>query len=99
MFSITEDFPDDCDPTTTWESQHCCTDVAASLGLPIQGGHPAPVALRQQSRTTYNLRQVEGVISDGVENQVLEPVDNVEQLLTQRRHDAVAQWMRVLLCV
>lgn len=37
---------------------------------------------------TYNLGQVEGVIADGVENKVLEPVDDVEELLTQRRHNA-----------
>jgi hypothetical protein len=37
---------------------------------------------------TYNLGQVEGVIADGVENKVLEPVDDVEELLAQRRHNA-----------
>jgi hypothetical protein len=37
---------------------------------------------------TYNLGQVEGVIADGVENEVLEPVDDVEELLAQRRHNA-----------
>lgn len=38
--------------------------------------------------TTYNLGQVEGVISDSIENKVLEPVHNIEELLTQRRHNA-----------
>src|SRR5690242_19141487 len=37
---------------------------------------------------TYNLGQVKRVIADGVEDQVLEPVDNVEELLAQRRHNA-----------
>lgn len=35
---------------------------------------------------TYNLRQVQRVISNSVENEILEPVDDVEQLLTQRSH-------------
>jgi hypothetical protein len=35
---------------------------------------------------TYNLGQVEGVISNGVENKILQPVDNVEELLSQRSH-------------
>jgi hypothetical protein len=37
---------------------------------------------------TYNLGQIERVIADGVENEVLEPVDDVEELLAQRRHNA-----------
>jgi hypothetical protein len=37
---------------------------------------------------TYNLGQVEGIISNSVENEVLEPVDNVEELLSQRSHGA-----------
>ena len=37
---------------------------------------------------TYNLGQVKGIIADGVEDKVLEPVDDVEELLAQRRHDA-----------
>jgi hypothetical protein len=37
---------------------------------------------------TYNLGEIERVIADGVENEVLEPVDDVEELLAQRRHNA-----------
>lgn len=37
---------------------------------------------------TYNLRQIQRVISNGVENQILQPVDDVEQFLAQRRHGA-----------
>lgn len=37
---------------------------------------------------TYNLGKVERVISDSIENKVLQPVDNVEELLTQRSHGA-----------
>lgn len=45
-------------------------------------------------RGTYDLGQVEGVIADGVEHQVLQPVDDVEQLLAQRSHGARV-WLRV----
>jgi hypothetical protein len=37
---------------------------------------------------TYNLGQIEGIISNGVEDQILQPVDDVEELLAQRRHCA-----------
>jgi len=37
---------------------------------------------------TYNLGQIKGIIPDGVEDQILQTVDNVEQLLTQRGHGA-----------
>jgi hypothetical protein len=46
-------------------------------------------SMRRQGRgKTYNLRQVERVIADGVEDEVLKAVDDIEQLLTQRRHRA-----------
>jgi hypothetical protein len=35
---------------------------------------------------TYNLRQVQRIISNSVENEVLQPVDHVEELLAQRSH-------------
>jgi hypothetical protein len=35
---------------------------------------------------TYNLRQVQGIISNSVENKILQPVDHVEELLAQRSH-------------
>jgi hypothetical protein len=35
---------------------------------------------------TYNLGQVQGVISNGVEHEILQPVDHVEELLAQRSH-------------
>jgi hypothetical protein len=37
---------------------------------------------------TYNLGQIEGIISNRVEDQILQPVDDVEELLAQRRHCA-----------
>jgi hypothetical protein len=40
------------------------------------------------SGVTYNLGQVQGIISDGVENEILQPVDHVEELLAQRSHGA-----------
>lgn len=36
----------------------------------------------------YNLRQIEGIIADGIEDEILKAVDDIEQLLTQRRHGA-----------
>lgn len=35
---------------------------------------------------TNNLRQVEGIIADGVEDQVLQLVDDAEQVLSESRH-------------
>lgn len=35
---------------------------------------------------TYNLGQVQGIISYRVENEILQPVDHVEELLAQRSH-------------
>lgn len=46
------------------------------------------IAFASARGATYNLGQIERVIADGVENEVLEPVDDVKELLTQRRHDA-----------
>ncbi len=37
---------------------------------------------------TYNLGQIERIIANSVEDKVLEPVDDVEELLAQRRHNA-----------
>jgi hypothetical protein len=34
----------------------------------------------------YNLGQIQGIIADGVENKILELVDNVQQVLAQRSH-------------
>ena len=34
----------------------------------------------------YDLREVEGVVPDGVEHQILQLVDDPEQILTERRH-------------
>lgn len=51
---------------------------------------------------TYNLRQIEGVIADGVEDEILEAVDDIEQLLTQRRHGAerrVGYWSLSRACL
>jgi len=45
-----------------------------------------PAATAYTRGVTYNLGQVEGVISNGVENKILQPVDNVEELLSQRSH-------------
>jgi hypothetical protein len=39
-----------------------------------------------QAGQAYNLWQIQGIISNGIENEILEPVDNVEELFTQRRH-------------
>ena len=36
----------------------------------------------------YNLRQIQRIISNGVEDEILKPIDDVEQLLAQRRHGA-----------
>ena len=58
-------------------------------------GHFRSTALSQsrfsvglRGERTYNLGQIEGIISNGVEDEVLESVDNVEQLLAQRGHGA-----------
>jgi hypothetical protein len=40
-----------------------------------------------QPGSTHDLRQVEGIIANGVKDQVLELVHGDEQILTQRSHD------------
>lgn len=45
---------------------------------------------------TYDLWQVQGVISDSIENEVLEFVDNVEKILAQRSHDDDESWLHLL---
>jgi hypothetical protein len=67
MFSRTDDFPEDCEPTTTWISL-----VRSHSGQQIE---------------TYYLGEVEGVVPDGVEDEILQLVDNVEQVFAQGRHD------------
>ena len=37
---------------------------------------------------TYNLGQIEGIISNSVEDQILQRVDDIEELLAHRRHCA-----------
>jgi hypothetical protein len=44
--------------------------------------------MRQQGGATYNLWQIQGVISDCVEDEILQAIDDVEQLLAQRSHGA-----------
>lgn len=34
----------------------------------------------------HNLREVERIVADGIEDQILQLVDDVEQVLTERRH-------------
>ena len=40
----------------------------------------------QHGGATYNLRQIQRVIPDGVEDEILQAIDDVEQLLAQRSH-------------
>ena len=35
---------------------------------------------------TYNLRKIERVVADGVEYEILKPIDDRQKLLSQRRH-------------
>jgi len=42
----------------------------------------------QHGGATYNLRQIQRVIPDGVEDEILQAIDDVEQLLAQRSHGA-----------
>lgn len=37
----------------------------------------------RQSKRTYDLRQVEGVIADGVENKILKLVDSDKQIISE----------------
>lgn len=46
-----------------------------------------------EKAVTYNLGEIQGIIADGVENEVLQPVDDVKQLLAQRRHGAGYVWV------
>lgn len=43
----------------------------------------------QPAGQTYNLRQIERVVANSVEDKVLQPVDDVEELLAQRSHVCV----------
>jgi hypothetical protein len=56
MFSRTDDFPEDCDPTTTWNR-----GISTSQRV---RGVPA-----------YNLRKVQTIIADGIEDKILQLVD------------------------
>lgn len=56
MFSRTDDFPEDCDPTTTWNR-------GISTSQQVRGV-PA-----------YNLRKVQTIIADGIEDKILQLVD------------------------
>ena len=35
---------------------------------------------------TYNLRQVEGIIANGVEDKVLKPIDDIEEIFSEVGH-------------
>lgn len=70
MFSRTEDFPADWDPTTTWSS--------GALASSEDKG--------RQICTTHNLGEIEGIAANGVEHQVLQLVDRVEQIFAEGRH-------------
>lgn len=46
---------------------------------------PAEVSIRLcqlRGLASYNLRQVQGIIADGVEDQILQPVHNAEELIS-----------------
>lgn len=70
MFSRTEDLPADWEPTTTWI-------IRVSLG-------------RQESirrmKNAYNLRKIQGITADGVEDKILQLVDGAEQILAEGSH-------------
>lgn len=57
------------------EAERSSVQVAAAAAAWCLGG-----------RSTYNLGQVEGIISNRVENKILQPVYNVQQLFAQGRH-------------
>lgn len=40
----------------------------------------------QENRGAYNLRKIQGVIANGIENQVLQFVDNSQEIFPERRH-------------
>jgi hypothetical protein len=69
MFSRTDDFPEDCDPTTTLDKSQ---QMSIKLGS-----------------FAYNLRQIQAVIADSVENQVLQLIDYPKQIFTESCHFAV----------
>lgn len=46
----------------------------------------AAAALCLGGRATYNLGQVEGIIANRVEDEILQPIHNVEELFAQGRH-------------
>lgn len=55
----------------------------------------------QEDGAAYNLRKIKGVVSDGVEDEILKPVDHRQKLLSQGRHapggsEAVKKWKRTL---
>ena len=68
MFSRTEDFPDDCEPTTTYNGQlrFTCSSI---------------IVLE-----AYNLRKVERIVADGVEDQILKLVHSCKEILSQASH-------------
>jgi hypothetical protein len=70
----------------------CFRGRAASACGALKPTFLSATAWTSGARHTYNLRQVQGIISNRVENEVLEPVDNVEELLTQRSH-GVGGWV------
>ena len=69
MFSRTEDLPEDCEPTTTYERVS---------GVYRDDGRVDGVA--------YDLRQVQGIVADGVEDEILQLIHHLQQLLSKRRH-------------
>jgi hypothetical protein len=59
--------------------------MIVSLRRPIEISARAPFhVLRGKA---YNLRQIQRVIADGVEDQVLQPVDYVEKFISKCSHD------------
>lgn len=74
MFSRTDDFPEDCDPTTTWNKG------VSSFSKIASGGR------------VYNLRKVQTIIADGVEDQILQLVDYPKQILSKGSHLCWKRW-------
>lgn len=82
IFSSTDDLPEDWEPTTTYTSKlvKICWNQQYYMQLV-----PFRYILRQSKRT-YDLRQVEGVIADGVENKILKLVDSDKQIISEWGH-------------
>lgn len=85
IFSSTEDFPDDCDPTTTLSPEHQVSGLRISR-FGCYGG-------------TYNLREVEGIIPNGVEDKVLQLVYDPQKIVPKRSHYGPNSLDRVLTCM